>query len=443
MLLAFLAFVFLTGGGSRADIQSLPLLRPVAVIMCAVAIFGLRSEHLRKFRAELLIFAFCFVLILAHAIPLPPALWKALPGHELLAEADAIAGLGEVWRPASVMPETTWNAFYAMFVPFAVFLLLIGLPVRQQRWILPVLLGFCGLSAALGILQAIGPPGGPLYFYKVHSRGLAIGLFANRNHAAFFLAMVFPMLAVLVMQAKTDNDYRLRFWLSLVAGASVAFVILVAGSRLGLGLALLNIAASLALFRRPPNLRHRRGQDRRYLPLAAIGGLVLAVGLASFALARTTAINRLIDEAATGDLRFAIWKPTIDAAMAFLPFGSGIGSYAEAFEIFEPNALLGPEYINHAHNDYLELFMTGGVPAVLAVLVGLLMLARQSVRAWQNLGARDSDGLFAALGSIIVSSLLLGSLFDYPLRTPILASVFVIGVIWLRSEKLGATRKRS
>lgn len=441
ILIAFLALVFLTGGGSRADIQSLPLLRPAAVIACALGAFGLSAAHVREFRTIFAFFAASFALLLLHAVPLPPALWSALPGHALLAEADRLAGIDGAWRPLSLFPEATWNAFFSMFVPLAVFLLMIGLPPEYRYRVLTALVIACAVSAILGILQVIGPPGGPLYFYKIHSTGLATGLFANRNHAAFFLALVFPMLAVVAMRAKTDNEARLRLILCLVAAASIGPVILVAGSRLGLGLALINAIAAFALYRKPTDLRHRRGQERPLAPLFGVAAVAVAIALVAIAMSRTTAIDRLFSEAATGDLRFAIWQPSFEAAKAYFPFGSGLGGFAEVFEIFEPDTLLGPEYINHAHNDFLEVLMTAGLPGLVLMLVGLVYVARHSLRAWNTLGDRAGAKPYAPLGSAIVLSLLVGSLFDYPLRTPILASVFVIGLIWLQSETLGAGRK--
>lgn len=441
VLCGFLLIVFLTGGGSRADIQSLPLLRPLAVIVCAFAVFGLSTDQLRRFRIEIGFFAFCFLILLMHATPLPAVIWKSIPGHDLLSAADAIAGIGDIWRPLSIMPDATWNAFYSMFVPLAVFLLMIGLPVEQRQRVLLLLVASGGLCAILGILQVIGPPGGPLYFYKVHSRGLATGLFANRNHTAFFLAMMYPMLAVLAMRGKTENSARLHFWLCLVAAASFAPVILVAGSRLGLGIALLNLVVAALLYRKPVGLRRRRDHQRPYLPYLSVGAAAIAVGLAGIGMTRTTAIDRLLGEAASEDLRFSIWGPTLEAAWAYLPFGSGIGTFAETFAIFEPQELLGPEYVNHAHNDYLEILATAGIPGALAVLLALLVIAMASVRAWKTLGDRRNGRAFPALGSAIVGSLLMASVFDYPLRTPILASVFVIGLVWLRSETVGESGK--
>ena len=50
-------------------------------------------------------------LLCLDLVPLPPAIWYALPGREIMVEIDEAARLGQVWLPLTMSPSSTWNAF--------------------------------------------------------------------------------------------------------------------------------------------------------------------------------------------------------------------------------------------------------------------------------------------------------------------------------------------
>jgi O-antigen ligase len=79
---------------------------------------------------------------------------------------------------------------------------------------------------------------------------------------------------------------------------------------------------------------------------------------------------------------------------------------------------VGPTYFNHAHNDYLELWLeTGWLGAALLALF-LVWFLLAAWRAWRA-GTALSQGASAA-----VLLLLAQSAVDYPLRTETLAVLF-------------------
>ena len=170
-LTVFLAVTFLMGGGSRGDIQSLVILRPVAVVFCGLALLGLRREHVQAYRFLFAMTAAIFALVAIHLVPLPPGMWAALPGREIVLEVDKAAQLGSVWRPASLVPVATWNALYSLFVPLAVLLFGVQLTRDQRFNLIYVIIGFGLLTGLWGLLQAIGSPTGPLYLYEVTMPG--------------------------------------------------------------------------------------------------------------------------------------------------------------------------------------------------------------------------------------------------------------------------------
>ena len=123
VLVAFFVVVFFTGGSSRADVQSLVLLRPLAVLVCGAALLTLSWSNVRSQPTLFGMAAAILALLCLHLGPLPPAIWSALPGREIMVEIDEARRLGQVWLPLTMSLSSTWNAFYALFVPLAVLIL--------------------------------------------------------------------------------------------------------------------------------------------------------------------------------------------------------------------------------------------------------------------------------------------------------------------------------
>ncbi|WP_425229462.1 O-antigen ligase family protein [Sphingomonas sp.] len=442
VLAAFLVLTFLTGGGARADILSLLLLRPVSALVCGYAVYRLQRADIVKHRVLLALAAATVLLVGAYLVPLPPAWWHGLAGHQLIVQTDAALGFADRWRPLSLAPTGTENALFSLLTPLAVLLLTITLPPTQSARATLVIIGLGLISGALGILQILGPPAGPFYLYAITNNGSSVGLFANRNHAAVFLACLFPFLAS-VGTMDTSPDTRSR---RLVAAAAMAIVlvplIVITGSRAGVACAALGLIFAAMLYRHPSfsPRRHKPHFASRVSPaiLAGIAALV-AIGVVA-ALMRRGVLDRFQNTADGSDSRLDSWREVMRIASDHLPFGSGYGTFDDVFRIYEPTSQLAPTYLNHAHNDWLELWMTGGVGAA-AVLGTSLILGLSAVARVIRTRARRSDptiGL-ARLGAAILSLMAVASAVDYPVRTPSLAALCALCAAWL---SMGATAVR-
>ena len=90
-------------------------------------------------------------------------------------------------------------------------------------------------------------------------------------------------------------------------------------------------------------------------------------------------------------------------------------------------------YVNHAHNDWLELWLTGGAPAIVLAVGFLAWLAASTFRLWSS-GQPEAPVLDLALAqaaSIVIVLLLLHSVVDYPLRTAALSVLFAMACAYL------------
>ena len=192
---ALLAGVAFTGGASRADALSQPLVRTLAITLAGGLLAFGRTAEWRSLRWPLVLMGALVAITALYLVPLPPAAWTALPGRDLIAAtADAI-GQPQPWRPLAMTPWRGMNALLSLAAPAAMLIGLVQLsPRRRAALLLPVIMMVL-VSAVLGLAQVSAGPGSALRWYAVTNRDAAVGLFANRNHEALLLAMGLPLLA--------------------------------------------------------------------------------------------------------------------------------------------------------------------------------------------------------------------------------------------------------
>lgn len=445
VLAVFLVVVFLTGGSSRADISSLMILRPVAVIVLAIGLATLSREHIWRNRWLFILASAVVILVIAHLVSLPPALWQALPGRELVVAIDRLAGLEGIWRPLSLDPRGTWNAFWALTVPLAALVLAAQLDGRNQYRLLALLIALGLLSALIALLQILGSSNGPLYFYRITNFGQAVGLFANRNHQAVMLATLLPLIAAALTHKRSAasgflTSGKARLAAFILAALFLVPLILIAGSRAGLLALLLAIFLSAWVVSQNGIYAFigERGRKigrkpswagMKWIPWALLAGFLALIALTYYA-DRSIAIERFLERDAADDMRIKIVPLLVDLARLYSPLGSGIGSFESVFMVHEPDTLLAPQYVNHAHNEFLEIAITAGIPGiVLIVFAGVLVLAGMRRIALSD-GGQSAVGLGRA-GFAVLFLFAIASAVDYPVRVPSIQVWVTLAGVWL------------
>jgi O-antigen ligase len=420
----FMLAVFFSGGSSWSDEPHLILLRPLAFVVAAIGLWSLRLQHIRQFWAVWLIFGLAVLLTASHLVPLPYDVWSNLPGRQVIVDIDKAVGLGQISRPLSMSPETTMNALLSLSVPFAVLVLASQFDGLRQRRALGVVLLLSFMSAAVGLLQATGAD---IALYSLQASQDIAGLFVNRNHQAALLALIFPMAAVAI---SAGIGMGLPRKIEAFVGASMCMVavplVLVTGSRTGLLVAGASLVLVFAFSLLPIKRLSVRPWVRYSVAFASVGALVGATIWAS----RDVAFMRLENQ--TEDLRWPVWQSIIDMLPHYLPWGTGVGSYVEAYQVLEPDNLLRPTFSNHAHNEMLEIVFTAGIPGAALALLAVVFLA---AAVWRGLRAAGDAALFKRLGIVAIILLAIASISDYPVRTPILSAVFVLAAIWASASQ--------
>jgi O-antigen ligase len=173
------------------------------------------------------------------------------------------------------------------------------------------------------------------------------------------------------------------------------------------------------------------GRKIRAHRVVYISGAVGAVLVLQFA---AVGILQRFQADVTEDLRWEFSRTTMKAAAHFLPLGTGFGTFEDVYRIFETIGQLRSSYVNHAHNDYAEILLEGGVPAALILLAFLAWFFRRALACWQQSGLNRSRPIDLALpkaGSAIALLLILHSAVDYPLRTTAMSCVFALACAFM------------
>lgn len=439
LFIGLMLLCFLGGGGSRGDVASLLYLRPAAVISFFVFLWFARKGELAVVRVPLLLLGLAGALLVLQLIPLPPSIWTALPGRAPFTQAATLAGIDQPWRPLSIAPDLTLNSLAALCVPAAFLAGFAVLSERQRSLLLPALLLATFASALLGIAQLTAGPESPFYLYAVTNDGSAVGLMSNRNHQALMLALAYPLLACWAATPQKDpSARRFRALAACCLGFFLVPMILVTGSRAGLILGGVGAILAVLLYFNERRLLGVGGAPLRIGAVAAGGAGLLVIGAVSIVFSRSEALTRLLALDAESDLRVANLPTFFQMVRDFFPVGSGTGTFDPVYRIYEPRALLSPEYLNQAHNDLLDVAISSGV-AGLAILAALLIWwLLRSWRVFVRAKGGGPAGRYGRLASVAMIMMLAASLVDYPLRTPSLAMIFVICCGWLSAAGLAA-----
>ncbi len=425
VLATFLILLFATGGSSWAHEGQLIILRPTAIFVAAWGIARMQIEHWRDYRAVWTIFATATFITAAHLVPLPYSWWSSLGGREIIAEIDQVAGFGKIARPLSMQPEATMNALFSLAVPLAVLALGVQLDETAHRRIAGLMVALIAISAFVGLIQLSG---GRIELYEAATEVHPSGLFNNRNHQAALLAMALP-LAILTWRGGYKSGVPIKLE-RMTATALAIFVLplaLVTGSRSGLFL--LSLAFLGALINVPSVAGWRRNRKLAMARIVAITGSLGLLAWLTIWVGRADAISRLLGT--KEDLRVPVWSSIVEAIPTYMPWGTGVGTYADAYQILEPDALLRPTFSNHAHNEWLEIAFTAGVPGLLVLALAVVAFAFGAIKA---LRSRGDAGALPRAATVLILLLALASTTDYPVRTPIMSGILALAALWLSKD---------
>ncbi|MBZ0087632.1 MAG: O-antigen ligase family protein [Thermomonas sp.] len=429
LLLASWLLGGLTHDSSWHD-EGLQLLALPALV-AAVAVLVRQPPQTRLARGALAIMLAAFAVVALQLLPLPDGLWNASTPRAELARDLAVAGVTSSARRWSLTPYGTEAALWRLLPPLAAFLggLALARGFRRALLLCIVLLALANLG--LAFQQSGLPQSSPQRIYPVIDGSVMFGgLFINQNHhaTALVIAMLLALcLAVDAWRRRIPGTRRRELQALVWAGLATLclFAVPLTHSRAGIALLAPALAGSLlmtGIIRLPHALRR---------PWLVVAVAALAVVAAALSLPWLAA-------APGADPRFVIAAKTFQLGLSYLPWGSGAGSFTPVFETDLPKALWIPQYVNHAHNEFAQWWLVGGLPASVVVAAGLAILAVAGYRLLQLQGRRSAAVLAAGCWTAIAVTLV-HSWVDFPLGTTTLAVTVAMlgGMLFACLDELG------
>lgn len=428
-LAALVTVAILFGGGGAEGPVNNGIIQALSAILLALVF----ASHVRgswplsnAARGATWILIALLIIVVLQLVPLPPEVWRALPGRDLANSSLSLIGSSNQWRPHSLDPDGTRRFAAFLLLPMAILYGLVGATRRETLLVVRAIVFAAGVSALAGALQLILGNPDWLTYYEGPNPGAASGVFANANHHAALLNLAILCLALLI-RAERGGETRggggtlLRDthpgWLALPFFVAM---ILATGSRAGL--ILLALAAPgamlIALGRRSPLL---------WLGGLAAVALVILVTVLFSPSGNMVAIGHSF--IFSQDSRYSFLPDVLYTLRQYWPWGSGIGTFVQVFAPNENLDVASSGYVNHAHNDLVEwLIETGIIGAIWLVAALAAVLWRLFGLAARRNELRGSHFAAVLAGALILLLLALHSLVDYPARVAALSAAAAMAV---------------
>jgi O-antigen ligase len=378
--------------------------------------------------------AFLIGLVIFQLVPLPGALLRLLRPDNPALGATLPGSDNHSFSSLSIAPYSTRIHLILLVCCAGVFFFarMLGQDRASRKRLVTWLVALGTLEALYGLVQYLTGWQRIFGYVKKYNLEEATGTYINRNHFAGFLEMVIPFGVALVLyeNAKLPRKVMLgrnarmkrvlggkklsRIGLWLLAASVMVAGLFFSLSRMGI----ISAVASLAVMAAFSGFQRRVGLWVAAGIMACGIILVLWMG-AGPALVRFGTISE--EYASADENRWSLWKDTARLIGGHPLLGSGLGTFPVAFTRVQ-STFLG-QFVNHAHNDYLELASDLGIPAA-ALFFGSTgaLLVRVARKATSSDVSFERAMALGCLGSI--AAMLLHSLTDFNLYIPANALVF-------------------
>lgn len=343
------------------------------------------------------------------------------------------------WKPLSVAAPMTRVGLLKllMYCALGLWLLLYPLTGKQElrlyKSVVRTVLATGLVISLVGLAEQLFPNGKPLWIFSPYDWGGApvwgvrcFGPFANPDHFADYLAMVWPFALSGMLFPNLLGKVRDRMAVPILCG-TVGLVVLAAllasGSRGGWLAAAVGSGAVLALALRLPEQSQpaifRRGTRARLL-VALGGALIVAVFLAALFTSNAsrseadTRLNLALHQDSMWE-RSLMARNSLPMIGQFPLFGVGLGAWPEIY----PKYSLPPwdnVFMNAAHNEYVQFFAEVGL---LGVALGAGFVALAGLRIASGIMTLAPELFPSAVASTgALAAIATHSLLDFPLRIP-------------------------
>ncbi|MDX1389492.1 MAG: O-antigen ligase family protein, partial [Acidobacteriota bacterium] len=374
---------------------------------------------------------------LLQLIPLPaPAIARLAPPTAELREdvTTVLPGLFHGALPESLSAPATLDAVlrFTLYVLLGIAASVAFRRRRHVRLFLLVLAASGTFQAVYGSAEYLSGHQHIFGYAKEFYVESATGTFINRNHFASYLAMTLPMAMGALLLDLRDVPRGLSGRERIVTAVeprhlAIPFLslavfamwigVLLSYSRGGLAAALLGTAIV--------SWGAARGRARIVLVVL----LVLPALFVSWKEIQAPGerLATLATDLQSPKGRWAAWRAGSGMIPEYAVLGSGYGTFEPAFVSHKPPEMTGRW--DYAHNDWLQAFIEGGIPAGIILVVLFGAVVRRAVRP-----PRLRQDLLAACLSAAIFAAAFHGLFDFAAKVPAIAALLAcqVGVLIAR-----------
>jgi O-antigen ligase/tetratricopeptide (TPR) repeat protein len=361
--------------------------------------------------------------ILFQLVPLPPFIIEFLsPAAFSIQEKVFALTDNHSLMTLSVNHKATLSEFFR-YGTYVMFYLLTVQLLKEKDTLQAVVLiiaVFGGLLAFSSILQFYLTRDIALWFRYSPDNSIIVGPYVNHNHYAGLMEMIFPIVLALFFFyrpriAKTSFIRGIAEILSqekanihILIGTSALLIMVSIFVSLSRG-AMISMSISLILF---SFLLLRRKISRGNT--IVIMGIVMLATLAISWFGWDQILDRFAKlKNAQGIIyqsRLDFWKDSKQIIDDFTLTGSGMGTFIHIYPPYK--SLIDNRTLTHAHNDYLELLVEGGMISFFLVTAFLITLFYKTYTRF--LTRRDAFSIYLYMGSLTaMTSILIHSFTDF------------------------------
>lgn len=306
----------------------------------------------------------------------------------------------------------------------------------RERFAL-ALLGLGWFEALYGLVQYLSGWQQIFAYKKIYYTAQATGTYINPNHFSGLLEMILPLslawtLAWLERMEGNEERVPLSAFLTSRGEAAPALVffgfstlllfagILFSRSRAGILSAAAAVAATLLLW-------WIRFSRQRWRAAWVVVCLLAAASLLGVWLGLAPVLERYETLDVDYPSRVAVWQNTLALIQAHPLWGTGLGTFADAYPRVQTTLL--NRVVDHAHNDYLQLAAEWGVPGAVLLFGLIFFLLGRTI--WACFHSSRSSRQFLAMGSSGgILAILFHSAADFNLQIPANAAVLaaILGI---------------
>lgn len=297
------------------------------------------------------------------------------------------------WHPITLYTYASKVELYRLLIYLGIYFLIVN-NIRSRRQVIQIVATILITAASLAflaLLQYVSGTGKIFWLFDMKGTSF-FGTFTNRDHFACYMGMTLPLgIGLLIKEylrysgkrhlsnspgknpftiIKSSGSHRLSELPGHMIFFYVCAVVIMLSSlflaRSGGGM--LAITASSLLFMGMLRCRKR---------LRRLTWVVLPVLVVTFAMLVWVGIQPVVEEFSANiaienpslRARMAFWKDTVQAIKDFPILGSGLGVFPYIYPQYDTvTRYTQRNFVNHAHNDYLELMLeTGAVGLAIAL----------------------------------------------------------------------------